>query len=791
MVSRFKRLSVASLLAGTALSGWAGAAAAETTAADPAVDQVVQRSSVDQLDEIVVVGSGQTRSVSTLTPANLETLPPGTSVQKALNFLPGVSAQSIDALGVNEQSLTLQVRGFNTTHLGYTLDGVPLGDGAYNNYNGLTISRALISENLGRADLATGIAGLAIPSTSNLGGALIYTSRNPSRSFGLAASQGFGSEASKRSFLRVDTGEHNGFSAYVSGQYSEQDLFVNQGDYKTSWGRQFNGKAMYRFDRGAITAFADLSRTNQADDAYLSKDMLNRLGWDWAGYAPDWQSYLGVAYCGVTNPTATAKCVAAPAPQKNSDVTFTNGQILRNDDLYYLAGDYDLTDNLKINAKVYRHTDKGAGNNFITGWSTQGTTTTADDVPVQIRDTRYTIDRSGVLGGLSWVFGPHHVQAGFWFEDNTSSAARYIRTDVTGPFSLAHYLDGQPARAQWVQETDWETRQFYIQDTLSLLNDAVTVDFGFKSTYAKSDAKAIDGIAATPPPASSQFASGSLTAKDNFLPEIGLHWQVAEGHELYASYAENMAMFQGGFKLGPQSVSQAIWDLQGQYLKPETSKSFDAGYRYISGPLQVALAAYRVKFDDRLLQYNPCPTNQQQNPGCGNSFHNAGSVTSTGVELGVLWKPTPWFNWYNSASYSKTTYDDDLNWCTTTCVVKATAGKQQVDTPKEMLSSVVTVNWRGFSGSLVGKYTGERFYTYTNDQGFGGYTTFDLGLSYDLSEVGATGLKFAVNVTNLTDKRYASNFDGSVFAPDDATGSIVVFHASAPRQVFATVSYAF
>ena len=80
--------------------------------------------------------------------------------------------------------------GCSTSQELYDLIGrVPLGDGAYNNYNGLTISRALISENLGRADLATGIAGLAIPSTSNLGGALIYTSRNPSRSFGLAASQ--------------------------------------------------------------------------------------------------------------------------------------------------------------------------------------------------------------------------------------------------------------------------------------------------------------------------------------------------------------------------------------------------------------------------------------------------------------------------------------------------------------------------------------------------------------------------------------------------------------------------
>ena len=56
-------------------------------------------------------------------------------------------------------------------------------------------------------------------------------------------------------------------------------------------------------------------------------------------------------------------------------------------------------------------------------------------------------------------------------------------------------------------------------------------------------------------------------AKDNFLPEVGVHWQVAPGHELFASYAENMAMFQGGFKLGPQSVSQAVWDAQGKHAE--------------------------------------------------------------------------------------------------------------------------------------------------------------------------------------------------------------------------------
>jgi len=743
------------------------------------------------VESVVVVGAGQTRSVSTLLPNNLLSLPPGSSVQKALNILPGVSAQSIDALGVNEQSMTLQVRGFSTTHLGYTLDGMPLGDGAYNNYNGLTISRALISENLGRADLATGIAGLSIASTSNLGGAVTYTSSAPHQEMGVMGSQSFGSDDTKRTFVRVDSGDYNGFSAYLSGQYSEQDLFVNQGAYKTSYGKQLNGKAQYKFDRGTLTAFMDLSRTNQADDPYLSKDMVNRLGWDWGGYAPDWQDYVSRAYCSVTAPTAPTKCVTSKVPEKLADVTFTNGSILRNDDLFYVAGDYAITDTLNAHLQVYRHTDKGAGNNFITGWSTQGTASTADDLPVQIRDTRYTINRDGVLGSLAWDIGFNHIQAGFWLEENTSSAARYIWTNVTGPFDLGMFLKGQPSTAQWVQQTQWHTHQFYVQDSATFLDDTLSIDFGFKGTYSKSNAQALPGIAVTAPPASSQFATGSLTAKDYFLPEVGARWRIAPEHEVFISYAENMAMFQGGFKLGPQSVSQTVWNAQGSTLQPETSRSLEGGYRYITDDVQLSLAGYHMEFDHRLLQYNPCPTNQQQNPGCGNSFHNAGSVTSNGAELGVLWQPLTWLNWYNAASYNETTYDQDLNWCTTTCVVYATAGKQQVDTPKQLYSSVLTVRQDGYWASLQGKFTGRRYYTYTNDQGFGSYMTLDLGLGYDFGAIGAlNNAKIALNITNLTDRRYASNFDNSVFAPNDPTGSIQVFHSSAPRQAFVTFGIA-
>jgi iron complex outermembrane receptor protein len=123
-----------------------------------------------------------------------------------------------------------------------------------------------------------------------------------------------------------------------------------------------------------------------------------------------------------------------------------------------LTGDFDITQSLgRPHGKIYHHKNKGAGNNWIMGWSKQGTTDTSDDVPVQIRDTRYTIDRSGVLGEPELGCRASIIcEAGMWFEDNTSSAARYIWTNVKGPFSLAQYLKGQPDTAQWVQETHLE-----------------------------------------------------------------------------------------------------------------------------------------------------------------------------------------------------------------------------------------------------------------------------------------------------------------------------------------------
>ena len=68
---------------------------------------------------------------------------------------------------------------------------------------------------------------------------------------------------------------------------------MNQRAWNKSTGKQFNGKLQYQYDGGKIVAFADLSRTNQADDPYLSKDMLSRLGW-YGSDGRDGFGFLGI-----------------------------------------------------------------------------------------------------------------------------------------------------------------------------------------------------------------------------------------------------------------------------------------------------------------------------------------------------------------------------------------------------------------------------------------------------------------------------------------------------------------
>src|SRR5512134_1195742 len=58
----------------------------------------------DAMQEVVVLGRGESRQVQQVSQAQIDQLPPGTSPLKAIETLPGVNFQSADPFGAYEWS---------------------------------------------------------------------------------------------------------------------------------------------------------------------------------------------------------------------------------------------------------------------------------------------------------------------------------------------------------------------------------------------------------------------------------------------------------------------------------------------------------------------------------------------------------------------------------------------------------------------------------------------------------------------------------------------------------------
>lgn len=126
-----------------------------------------------------VTGRGSARAASAIDSGTLRRNAPGTSALKVIERLPGVNMQSVDGFGMYEWSNRITMRGFQTGQIGQTMDGVPLGDMSYGNWNGLGVGRAVDAANLESAAVTQGTGALGTASANNLGGVVQYATAEP------------------------------------------------------------------------------------------------------------------------------------------------------------------------------------------------------------------------------------------------------------------------------------------------------------------------------------------------------------------------------------------------------------------------------------------------------------------------------------------------------------------------------------------------------------------------------------------------------------------------------------
>jgi iron complex outermembrane receptor protein len=702
--------------------------------------------------EIVVFGQGETRQVQEVSSKELLILAPGTSPLKAIEKLPSVSFQSADPFGTYEWSSRVSIRGFNQNQLGYTLDGIPLGDSSYGNNNGLHIGRAIISENIGVTRVSQGSGSIGTQATNNLGGTLEFFSADPSDGFGADANLTYGSSNTMRAFGRINFGEAGGVRGFLSGVYHNADKWKGGGEQRSM---HVNAKAIIPVGDAEFDGFFSYSDRAEQDYQDLSLEMINRLGYDHDNYFPDYAKAI-----------AAARGVYV-APINNLDDSYYDASGLRKDTLASYGLSATLADGVTFKIKAYYHNNTGQGT-----WGTPYVPS-PNGVPMSARTTEYDIQRGGVFSSLNAEVGDHEVTVGSWYEHNDFTQARRFyayESNTTPGLDHTKFLTN-PFFTQWLFDFNTDTLQYYVQDKISLGD--LTINLGWKGFQVNNESD---------PRIQGSLAAGKIKSQDWFQPHAGVAYKLTDKAEIFGGFTQVTRAFVSSATSGPFATTQAGFNaLVTRGLKPESSDTFELGARYNDNVFNGVIGVYYVNFRNRLLGVQT-GAGIVGNPAI---LQNVGSVRSLGFEAAGDIRLGGGMTLFASYSYTGATYRENV--ITPTAVI-ATKGKEVVDTPKHLLRGEFAYDNDAFFGRVGANYMSKRYFNYLNDRSVPSRVLVDATVGYRLDAGLRAPLELQLNATNLFGIDYVSTIGSNGFGNSGDNQTLL---AGSPRQVFVTLKAGF
>ena len=398
---------------------------------------------------------------------------------------------------------------------------------------------------------------------------------------------------------------------------------------------------------------------------------------------------------------------------------------------------------------------------------------TPDGAPISVCTTEYSINRSSFIGSLVATFGRHTATAGVWYEDNSFNQARrfYGLADTATASRSALRYQTDPLFTQWQLAYKTTNVQPFIQDSFKL-TDAFTVTAGFKGMSVVNSARRIVGT----------LPEGRIKARDWFLPQVGIVYALDGGNELFVSFTENLSAFNSAATSGPFATTQAGFNAISSTLKPETSQTYEAGYRFSRGAVRGSVAAHYADFANRLLAI----TTGAGIVGNPVILRNVGGARNYGVEFAANWRIPPPLTLFASYAFNDSDYRNDV--ITATSIIP-TRGKTVVDSPKHLLKGEMVYDNERFFARAEVNYMSKRYFNHRNDRSVPGRALVDAAIGYRFGNLGpAKGVTVEASATNLFDRHYVATIGSNGYGNSGDNQTLL---AAAPRQLFMTVKAAF
>ncbi|MBJ2221712.1 MULTISPECIES: TonB-dependent receptor [Pseudomonas] len=652
----------------------------------------------------------------------------GNAIDK-LKYTPGLNISSEDNTGLSGFRFTM--RGMNSDQVGMSVDGMPINDsGNYALYSNLLGD----PENIDQIFVTQGASEADGPHIGSSGGNIGIVTIRPTKETGAFVKQVVGSNATRKTFARLNTGEINGLSNWLSVSHTE--------------GQMWRGSGAVRADKVEWNSFFDAGNGNTANLIlkYHEQDNNSYSQLTKAQFQQNGRKYD--PYPATPTVGSNGKYNSYYALAQNPFQTFTA----------VLNTQFKLADNLALSVIPYYYWGNGSGVGSsayaLNRGSNQGgvfdlgnlptaAQYNADGTPnngVYYRPSRTQTWRPGITTKLTWDLGDHSLQFGYWYERARQSQTQpFIPLKSNGkpvdtwPDSNSAIVD---ANGNTVQGRDRFTvtpaQKVWAQDTW-YINPDWTFIAGLAYMNVERDGTNHGSLTERPEKRNQTY--------NKLLPNVGLKYQLDERDQLFYSLSRNMRV--------PQNYALYDKGADSINLEPETSWNHELGWRYSGDDMTLAATLFYMDFKNRQV------SSKDINGDAADI--NVGAVTNKGLELEWSGQLPHHFNYYTSYTYTKAEQQDDMTvYNAGKAILLPTSGKQFANVPKNMLAANVGYDDGRFYGTFGGKYTSKLYGDLTNDEAISGRTVFNLGagiyLPVDKKVVKDATLR--LNVDNLFDKKY-------------------------------------
>lgn len=736
------------------------------------------------------------KSVSAVSRDFISKQVPGSDPMQLIALLPGANVTATDAMGLTGSSMSL--RGMDQTQVGFTLEGFPINDiGNYAVYS----QEIADPENLRTVSMAQGSADLDSPHLSSTGGVVDMYMVDPAMKKGGSFDVSYGSYNATRGFLRLDTGKigNTNLRGYFSGSYASEDRFNT--DYTN---RKLHAETKFVNDWGNGNRVSLAIIGNRLYN-YLTRNV-SMASWNQYGRgvknASDPKGLPNTQWDSNFNPTASD---AGASYYKLHQNPFTN--------IYASApSTFHLSDHLTLTETPYFWYGEGNGGSAYntnlakTQWGKQSLTASLNGKSssgLLYNPSTSTTYRPGNVAKLTLTTGANRLMVGYWFE--------YSKQLQTSPYTGIG-ADGNPwnvwaagpnavmsnGQTYQYRSTLTQTRvhTMFIGDTLSLLNNKLTIDAGFKYAIVMRS-----GHNFLPDTSTGPYINKSWQQP---LPTAAIRYQLDAENQFFISAATNFRMPTNAalYDAGNYSTKTNSYSTRANVNQnTEISISEEAGYRYTGHTIMGSVTYFHYNFTNRLFNQTQCLDAQ-----CNNSYTtslNGGGQTTNGVDAEIGTRPIFYhLRPYVSFEYLNSRLGSNLAGTSTTggSDYLPTKGKVAPEAPHYQAAFNLDYDDGHLFGGYNVKYVSKQYSTFMNDQSIRSYVLMNANVGYRFSDIGfLKAPNVRVNFSNLTDHAYLGFVKGIQGNANTTTGlngrtikgSTPTYAIAAPFSAIASISAGF